>query len=385
MRILIVGAGLAGLTAAALLSRQGHRVAVLGRDKERNAVDADYPITLWPHGSRVLNAMGVYEDFRHGSLAVNTCLLYGRKGKLLNLYDLAGLTDLYERPRVLSRSRLLRLLENALCNVKITTDISIKNHAQVLDNIELELSDGTRDSADLLIIADGADPKMLDRFEIPYAQRSTGWSRLSWSEKGRICAMGESIEIWGAGCSLSACSYEDKTGLALYLPSELLTDPETAGTAGLETLQNAISEVLRESTLQDNSLLKSFSSKQPIVHPLSDRRHPQWVQGRVVLLGDAAISYLPGTEVGASMALESAAVLADELSRTNRHNVSNALNGYVRRRKSRCELVQNQSRAIMAFKLARSPRYAKVRDTLIRFHDMQQLLGPKLRLLTQPI
>ena len=380
MRILIVGAGLAGLTAAALLSRQGHRVAVLGRDKERNDVDADYPITLWPHGSRVLNAMGVYEDFRCGSIAVNTCLLYGREGKLLNLYDVARLTDQYERPRVLSRSRLLRLLDSALCDVEITTNISIKNYTQVLDRVELELSNGTHEAADLLIIADGADPQVLDRFGIPYAQRSTGWSRLSWSEKDGICALGESIEIWAAGCSLSACCYEDKTGLALYLPSELLTDSETTGAAGLEKL-----EVLRGSTLPVASLLKNFSSKQPMVHSLSDRRHPQWALDRVVLLGDAAISYLPGTEVGASMALESAAVLADELSRTNRHHVSNALNGYIRRRKSRCELVQNQSRAIMAFKLARSPRYAKVRDTLMRFHDMQQLLGPKVRLLTQPI
>ena len=43
--------------------------------------------------------------------------------------------------------------------------------------------------------------------------------------------------------------------------------------------------------------------------------------GRVVLIGDAAHGFLPSAGLGASMALESAVVLAEELARVARRNV----------------------------------------------------------------
>lgn len=67
-------------------------------------------------------------------------------------------------------------------------------------------------------------------------------------------------------------------------------------------------------------------------------------RGRTTLVGDAAAAFLPTASVGASMALESAAVLADELSRTDPAYVPNALALYERRRRTRVEAAQTQSR-----------------------------------------
>jgi 2-polyprenyl-6-methoxyphenol hydroxylase-like FAD-dependent oxidoreductase len=50
---------------------------------------------------------------------------------------------------------------------------------------------------------------------------------------------------------------------------------------------------------------------------LDDCRAPSWRAGRVALLGDSACGFLPTAGIGASMAMESAAVLADELDRTD--------------------------------------------------------------------
>lgn len=58
---------------------------------------------------------------------------------------------------------------------------------------------------------------------------------------------------------------------------------------------------------------------------MADVRTPRWVQRRVALVGDAAAAFLPTAGIGASMALESAAVLADELSRTSSDYLPNAL------------------------------------------------------------
>lgn len=50
---------------------------------------------------------------------------------------------------------------------------------------------------------------------------------------------------------------------------------------------------------------------------LSDHHVKTWCRGRMVLMGDSACAFLPTTGVGASMVLESAAVLAYELSRAD--------------------------------------------------------------------
>jgi glycosyltransferase involved in cell wall biosynthesis len=61
---------------------------------------------------------------------------------------------------------------------------------------------------------------------------------------------------------------------------------------------------------------------------LADQRAESWVKDRVVLLGDAAAAFLPTAGIGASMAMESAAVLADELSRADVAHLDHALAFY---------------------------------------------------------
>ena len=61
MRILIVGAGVAGLTVTALLQRQGHSLFLI--DQRSPEADLGYAIGLWPQGSRVLHALDIHDAF----------------------------------------------------------------------------------------------------------------------------------------------------------------------------------------------------------------------------------------------------------------------------------------------------------------------------------
>ncbi len=65
MDVVIAGGGVAGLALAALLRPQGHRVTVV--DPEHEAADG-YAIALWPHGTRVLHALGVHDRLVERSL-----------------------------------------------------------------------------------------------------------------------------------------------------------------------------------------------------------------------------------------------------------------------------------------------------------------------------
>lgn len=61
---------------------------------------------------------------------------------------------------------------------------------------------------------------------------------------------------------------------------------------------------------------------------MTELKAPRWHGGRVVLVGDTAAAVLPTAGLGASLAMESAAVLSDELSRADAGHVPVALRLY---------------------------------------------------------
>jgi 2-polyprenyl-6-methoxyphenol hydroxylase-like FAD-dependent oxidoreductase len=71
-----------------------------------------------------------------------------------------------------------------------------------------------------------------------------------------------------------------------------------------------------------------------------DLKLQQWRRGRVVLIGDAGAAILPTAGVGASMAMESAAVLADELSRADSRFLEYSLERFIARCRARADRVQ---------------------------------------------
>jgi 2-polyprenyl-6-methoxyphenol hydroxylase-like FAD-dependent oxidoreductase len=73
-----------------------------------------------------------------------------------------------------------------------------------------------------------------------------------------------------------------------------------------------------------------------------------WARRRVALLGDSAHALTPNMGQGAGMAMEDAAVLAQELSRAARHetDISSALMKYVARRRRRVDTIARLSREI---------------------------------------
>ncbi|MGA7134551.1 MAG: FAD-dependent monooxygenase, partial [Mycobacterium sp.] len=79
-----------------------------------------------------------------------------------------------------------------------------------------------------------------------------------------------------------------------------------------------------------------------------------WVFGRIVLIGDAAAAFLPSAAVGASMAMESAQVLAEELTEVDSACIPGALQRYVRRRRARVDTIQGWSRSLAPFMIPRT-------------------------------
>lgn len=119
--------------------------------------------------------------------------------------------------------------------------------------------------------------------------------------------------------------------------------------------------------------------------PLTDVRCKSWVKGRVVLLGDAAAAFLPSAGIGASMAMESAAVLNDVLSRTNSEHLSTALEFFVKRRKKRVEDAQQDSRRLIKMILTKGYVASKLRNIAFKFQTVQSILNTIAKDFEEPI
>jgi 2-polyprenyl-6-methoxyphenol hydroxylase-like FAD-dependent oxidoreductase len=189
------------------------------------------------------------------------------------------------------------------------------------------------------------------------------------------------VEHWGAGRFLGLYPINGGLGVVAAAPTRLM-GPGAVGKDGgkvkahFAVLGEGIADVM--AALPDD-LGQTFWWQ------LSDVRSKAWHQGRVALLGDAACAFLPTAGVGASMALESAAVLDDELGRTDSRFLSGALARYEMRRKPRAESFQDDSRKLASMMMIESSELSWGRDQLMKFYTLDMLAKTIAQSLAKPI
>jgi 2-polyprenyl-6-methoxyphenol hydroxylase-like FAD-dependent oxidoreductase len=92
----------------------------------------------------------------------------------------------------------------------------------------------------------------------------------------------------------------------------------------------------------------------------------RWIQNRAVLLGDAAHAFEPHTGLGASMAMEDAYVLANEIALvTSQYPLTTALNNYQRLRQQRVAVAQRLNWKIRTFAFIRTKTMRSIANFLI--------------------
>ncbi|MBY0320689.1 MAG: FAD-dependent monooxygenase [Reyranella sp.] len=379
MKIIIAGAGIGGMALAALLRRRGVTAQIY--ERAANFDHSGYMLGLYPIGARVLHGLGLMEDFLAASERMETYTVCNGHGQVIHTYELGRMLDGFGYSGGIMRGELLALLRRRCEDVPLHFGTSVTGFVEAEDEVEVRLSDGSTDRCDLLVGADGIHSAIRRQIAGELPDHETGWG--CW-----VCLLRDSkrppkavVEHWGAGRFLGLYPIKGGLGIVAAAPTRLM-GPRAVGKDGgkvkahFAVLGEGIADVI--AALPDD-LGETFWWQ------LSDMRCKAWHQGHVALLGDAACAFLPTAGVGASMALESAAVLDDELGRTDSRFLSGALARYEMRRKPRAEAFQDDSRKLASMMMIESSELSWGRDQLMKFYTLDMVAKTIAQSLATPI
>jgi 2-polyprenyl-6-methoxyphenol hydroxylase-like FAD-dependent oxidoreductase len=350
MRVVVVGGGIAGLSAAIGLRRGGHDVVVLERAARIDPVGAG--ITLFANAVRALDRLGVGEAVAaRGAAATRSAILTWKGDELTRVPP-----DLLEGTIAVHRADLQAELSAASGEVRLGVEVTAVEQRD--DIVVAVAADGSEERCDLLVGADGLRSvvrRAIADAPIRYAGY-TAWRGVSPVpvEPGRL------TESWGVGERFGLVDIG--RGRTYWFATKNAPEGEPDEPQGRKAeiarrfsgWHEPIASVV-EAAGDDGILRNDVYYLEPL---------PGWSDGRIVLAGDAAHASTPGVGQGAAQAIEDAVVLADRLASGDELPV--ALAAYEATRRPRAEAVLKMSRRVdRAAQLAR-PLGWRLRNALVR-------------------
>ena len=312
MRILISGAGIAGLTVAYWLRRYGFTPTVV--ERAPSLLTGGYKIDVRGTAVEILRRMGIHDAVIAASTDMQGALLVDREGKIINKMSGDAFGHRVGADLEIVRGTLCRILMDRISDAEIIFGDSIRTISQSSDGVRVEFANNGLREFDLVIGADGLHSNVR---EIVFGDESRFVRELGlylcvysvpnylnldrlemqYSELGRVAA------VWSSRGDADA-----KACFAFSAPSVHVDLRDRV------QQQKVLTNVFEDIGWEIPRLLEMMPTAADFYFDVAAQvRMAHWSQGRVALVGDAGYCASPMSGQGTSLALIGAYVLAGEL------------------------------------------------------------------------
>ncbi|MBS7778478.1 FAD-dependent oxidoreductase [Acidovorax sp. CCYZU-2555] len=342
-RILIIGGGFSGMSAAIQLRKQGHAVDLVELDAGWRNYGAG--ISLGGATLRAFRQLGILDVFLaqgHAADGVRLCLPHGPQVAELPTPRLAG-ADVPGGGAIL-RPVLARILADATraSGADIRLGCTFTHFTQDDQGVDVEFTDGQRRRYDLVIGADGLYSKVREAL-LPQAPKPVYSGQAVWRAVLPRLPEIETATMWMGPQVKPGVNPVSKTEMYLFVTEPRPTNDHVDPASFVDRLRGLL-EGFGAPALQ--AIRAQIDAQSQIVfRPLEGLLVPRpWSLGRIVLIGDTVHATTPHLASGACIGIEDALVLAEELELST-DDVPAALAAFEGRRWERCRMVvENSSR-----------------------------------------
>lgn len=326
MKIMIVGAGIAGLAAAVSLHEAGLRdVAVYERSASIRGLGVG--INLLPHAMRELTELGVADAIADLGVAPRTLAYFNRFGQAI-WSEPRGLDAGYRWPQLSVHRGRLQLALRDLAEARLAEPIrlghrliDIRSNDDGTETATFSTDDGELEAtAEVIIGADGIH-SALRALRYP-AEGAPPWSGLTlWRGVTRIPAFldGRTMIMAGDGeqkfvaYPLSDADADGQMLVNFIAEKRIGGSPDADWNRAVDPAP--IADHFREWSFDWLDVPAAIADAEEILeYPMVDRDAlPRWTFGRTTLIGDAAHAMYPNGSNGGSQAILDARTLAFHL------------------------------------------------------------------------
>jgi 2-polyprenyl-6-methoxyphenol hydroxylase-like FAD-dependent oxidoreductase len=311
---LVIGGGIAGPVAAMALQKAGID-AVVYEAHASSAGDAGGGLTLAPNGLDALDVIGVGGLVRPAGTPVTGIVMQDWKGKPLGEFgNPPGVPPM----QFFYRGDLYRMLheEAARRGIRIEHGKRLADATQTADGVIARFDDGTEAAGDILIGADGIHSTV--RTLIDADAPDPGYTGLisfgaRVANPGVPATEGKMPMSFGKHAFFGYQVFDETSAIwFVNLPySEPLSVAEARRTPASQWLPLLAATFADDRTPAAQLINRTDPADLLIVGPMENMpRVPVWSRGRMVLVGDSAHAPSSSSGQGASLAIESAVVLA---------------------------------------------------------------------------
>ncbi|MEL7072020.1 MAG: FAD-dependent urate hydroxylase HpxO [Cyanobacteria bacterium J06581_3] len=332
LKVIIIGAGIGGLTTGIALKQAGYEVSIYERVSKLRPAGAG--ISLWSNGVKVLNRLGLGDEMAAIGGQMNRMEYRSHRDESLTNIDLRPLFGTVgQRPYPVARTDLQEMLLAAFGPKNVHLSMKCTAVEQTEENATAIFEDGSRVTGDLIVAADGIHSIIRAHIlgkslSLRYAGY-VNWNGLVPTDPA-LCEADNWVLYVGEGKRASMMPVGgDRFYYFFGVPVPIGSSTE------LEDRRKELASYFAGWPQPVQTLIKTLDPTESNRLEISDIDPPErLVKGRIALLGDAAHATTPTLGQGGCQAMEDALVLSQFLMTTN-ISVADALKRYEQVRKPR--------------------------------------------------